>query len=272
MKLAGVIGSPIGHSKSSMIFNSIFTRQRIDAFYMSVDVKPGELEAFAKASAETFAGYNVTAPHKVSIIKYMDSIEPEAAEIGAVNLVRIVNGKSVGYNVDLAGFAAAVNNSQVDFHGKNILIAGYGGIFRTVSYYIFRNFHPNSVDVMVRDPVKAGEKLMDYVFRDKVALVSSREADRKSHDILINCTPLGTYPDISGMPFSDKLLNSASVGIDVVYNPPVTGFLNRMARKGATIVTGEDLFIYQAIESMKILFGVTVMKDEILEILRGGAQ
>ncbi len=267
MKLAGVIGSPIAHSKSSLIFNTIFTSLGMSAFYLSIELKPMELEPFVRASVDTFTGYNVTSPHKVSIMKYLDFIVPEASEIGSVNLVRVEEGKTTGYNVDISGIAAAFANSSIDFNAKDILIAGSGGIFRTVAYHIFRNFVPASVYVMVRDTEKARNDLADYIFRNNINLVSRKDAGKRKYDVLINCTPLGTYPDTAGMPFPENLLDTASVGIDVVYNPPITGFLGAMANNGAKIVTGRDLFIYQAIESMKILFGILVKKDEIAGII-----
>jgi len=267
MMLSGVIGSPIGHSRSSLIFNSIFAAHGIDAFYLSMDVKPGELDGFCRASAQSFAGYNVTAPHKISVMNYLDSIEPAAAEIGSVNLVRIVGGKSRGYNVDLAGFAAAIMDSGVNLNGKRILIAGSGGIFRAVSHYIFSNFKPESVDVMVRDTASAGKKLSDYVFRDRFSIISGEKAIEKEYEVLINCTPVGTYPRILETPFPDALIGKASIGIEVVYNPPMTEFLKRMSDRGGKVVTGENLFIYQAMESMRILFGLIVAKEEIIKIL-----
>ncbi len=269
MKLAGVIGSPIAHSKSSLIFNTIFSRLGMSAFYLSIELKPMELESFVRASADTFTGYNVTSPHKVSIMKRLDFIVPEASEIGSVNLVKIEEGKTTGYNVDIAGIAAAFANSSIDFNAKDILIAGSGGIFRTVAYYIFRNSVPSSVYVMVRDTERARNDLADYIFSGSINLVSGKDAGKRKYDILINCTPVGTYPDTTGMPFPETLLGSASVGIDMVYNPPITGFLGSMSNNGAKIVTGRDLFIYQAIESMKILFGISVKKDEILGIIGG---
>ena len=269
MKLAGVIGSPIAHSKSSLIFNAIFSRLSMSAFYLSIELKPMELEPFVRASTNTFTGYNVTSPHKVSIMKYLDFIVPEASEIGSVNLVKIEEGKTRGYNVDIAGIAAAFANSSIDFNAKDILIAGSGGIFRTVAYHIFRNFVPASVYVMVRDMERARSDLANYIFSSSINLVSRNDAGKRKYDILINCTPLGTYPDTAGMPFPENILNSASIGIDVVYNPPITGFLGAMANNGAKIVTGRDLFIYQAIESMKILFGISVKKDEIAGIIGG---
>jgi shikimate dehydrogenase len=267
MKLAGVIGSPIVHSKSSLIFNTIFSRLGMSAFYLSVELKPMELESFVRASADTFVGYNVTSPHKISIMKYLHSIVPEASEIGSVNLVKIDGGKPKGYNVDIAGIAAAFTNSSIDFNAKDILIAGSGGIFRTVAYYIFSNSVPASVYVMVRDRERARNDLVDYRFYSNINLVSREDAGKRKYDVLINCTPLGTYPEIAGMPFPENLLSSASVGIDMVYNPPITEFLGAMSNNGAKIVTGRDLFIYQAMESMKILFGISVKKDEILGIM-----
>ena len=228
-----------------------------------------ELEPFVRAFINTFTGYDVTSPHKASIMKYLDFIVPDASEIGSVNLVRVEEGKTTGYNVDISGIAAAFANSSIDFNAKDILIAGSGGIFRTVAYHIFRNFVPSSVYVMVRDTEKARNDLVDYVFRNNINLASRKDAGKRKYDVLINCTPLGTYPDTAGMPFPENLLDTASVGIDMVYNPPITGFLGTMSNNGAKIVTGRDLFAYQAVESMKILFGISVKKDEIIGIIDG---
>lgn len=266
MKLSGLIGNPIGHSKSSAIFNRIFSSRKMEAFYVSMDIKPKELEDFVKASKTAFCGYNVTAPFKISIMQYLDSIDPEAEKIGSVNLIRVSGSKTTGYNTDMAGFARAVKD--IDFNNKRILVAGSGGIFRTVAYYILQSSRPAVFHVASRDPIEARKGLSGTPITGAAKIISMTEVALRQYDVLINCTPLGTYPQISASPFIDRTIDSASIGIDVVYNPPMTHFLNRMSSKGGKIVTGEDLFIYQALESMRILFKMNVDPEEVRKILR----
>ncbi|MEM0155805.1 MAG: shikimate dehydrogenase [Thermoplasmataceae archaeon] len=266
MKLCGVIGSPITHSKSSAIFNRIFSEHNIDAFYASLDIKSRELGIFVKASREHFCGYNVTAPHKIPILQHLDSMDPKAREIGSVNLVRITDGEAVGYNTDLAGFSFAVRD--LDFNGKRILVAGTGGIFRTVGFHILNTSRPEAFHVASREPGNARKELAGTPVTGASKIISMTEASLHQYDVLINCTPIGTFPQVSASPFTDRTIDSAKIGIDVVYNPAVTKFLSRMAANGSRIVTGEDLFVYQAFETMKILFGNEVNLDDVRKILR----
>jgi shikimate dehydrogenase len=266
MKFCGVIGSPITHSKSSAIFNRIFSDRKMDAFYASLDIKIRELESFVGAAKEHFCGYNVTAPHKIPIIQHLDSIDPKAQEIGSVNLVRITGGEAVGYNTDLAGFSYAVRD--LDFNGKRILVAGSGGIFRTVGYHILNSSRPEAFHVASREPGNARKELAGTPVTGVIKIISMTEAALHQYDVLINCTPIGTYPQVSASPFTDRTIDNAKIGIDVVYNPAVTKFLSRMAANGSRIVTGEDLFVYQAVETMKILFGSEVNPEDVRKILR----
>ncbi len=165
--------------------------------------------------------------------------------IGSVNLVK----DRCGFNTDYAGFGLTVKKNGINFSGKKTIIAGTGGIFRTVYRYIIDNFPGSDITIKSRDPARARQVLQGMIEGENIV----RESSEK-YDILINCTPLGTYPD-SGNPFEMKNVADGSTGIDAVYNPPETPFLRMIADSGGRSINGLDLYAGQAAETFRIIFG-----------------
>lgn len=256
MILTGLIGRPVTHSWSQILFNSLYERQKTDAIYISIDLMKRNLRRFVEFSRESFLGYNITAPYKIDIIPLLNGIENSAREIGSVNLVKNENGNLFGYNTDYYGFKRTIELSGLDLSNKKILIAGTGGIFRTIGYAITDAFSPSRIVVLSRDPARI-TKHMPSRFTGKDFEYTIREdfVDGKEFDVVINCTPLGTSPNIDIDPFEGVYLKRDVVGIDVVYNPSKTKFLSRIEKAGGMIVNGMELFLGQALETHKILFG-----------------
>lgn len=275
MILTGLIGRPVTHSWSPILFNSLYERKKIDAIYLSIDLPTKNISRFVDFSRESFLGFNITAPHKIDIVPFLDEIDPSARKIGSVNLVRNHERLLSGYNTDYFGFKRTITENRIDFTGKNILIAGTGGIFRTVAYAITESFSPSRIAVLSRRPsVVTGSvppelRTECFHYITKEALVSVEE-----YDVVINCTPIGTYPDIDGDPFEGIDLGKNTIGIDMVYNPPETRFLNRIAELGGKPINGLELFISQAMETYRILFeedvNRTIFENIVEDEITGG--
>lgn len=255
MQLTGLIGRPVTHSWSQTLFNALYESEGIDAIYISIDLTERNLGRFVKFSKKGFLGYNVTAPHKVNIRKFLDNGDPISERTGAVNLVKNDSGTLTGFNTDYMGFINAVKTNNIDFSGKRILIAGTGGTFRTVSDVLIHDYKPAKIAVQSRDPKAASNNIPQYAKEYGVEIMSAVEAQKEGpYDIFINCTPVGTFPDVDFTPFPDSTINERAIGIDMVYNPPETEFMKQIERKNGKAIGGRCLFLSQARETFKILF------------------
>ena len=249
----GLIGKVLGHSFSARYFNDKFERECIPARYdlyplESIDLLPGLIE-----SHPLLVGLNVTIPYKVEVMRYLDELSEEAREIGAVNVVRITRGGNGGYslkgfNSDAYGFtesmrqvlesAAAMPND--DGERPLALILGTGGASRAVVWSMRRlGFATQLVGRTHReDCLEYGELTPDIVYGARA---------------VINCTPLGTSPDInSAPPFPFQYLHEGQVCFDLVYNPAETLFMKICKAHGCTVSNGLEMLRLQAVGAWKI--------------------
>lgn len=253
MKLAGLIGRPVTHSIGQAVYNRFFHDAGLDAVYLSIDVMPENLPRFIELSREYFAGFNVTIPHKISVMQHLDVIDFQAEQIGSVNLVKNQDGNLTGYNTDFPAMEALASRSGMDFEKSTIAVSGSGGVARTVIHYISSRHPGTSVTVLSRNPGEAEERLEDLTAGLDISYMDSAGDGETLFDILVNCTPVGMSPG-KGTPFTERLISGCRAGIDLVYNPPETAFLRALKEKGKMTAGGLDFFVDQGIESMKILF------------------
>lgn len=259
VKLA-VIGDPIEHSKSPEIHGAALKAIGADYEYEKVRVKAGELETFIKRAVESGTdGFNLTMPHKVDIIPYLESIDEEALRYGAVNTVKIVDGKLHGYNTDAEGYSMALKMRGRSFKGASVVLLGAGGVVRTLALRAAAE-GANCVTVLNRTQEKAAEvaKAVQCVSDIKTwcgSCCSAEIAEAAAEcDILINATPLGMhgcgedYNDLSFMP----CVKRGALVSDLIYNPEKTRFLAEAESLGYEIMNGKAMLIFQAILSDKI--------------------
>jgi len=257
--IVGLIGHPVSHSIGQILYNRIFRDMGIGAFYLAMDVHPDVLPAFLKNSLFIKA-FNVTIPHKVSIIPFLDEMDEIASKTRSVNLVIREQGRMKGYNTDYYGLDYAISSNHIEVGWKRVVIAGSGGIARTVIRYM-TDHGAHAVDVLTRNAQNARRNLGIY----DIDLHEDIDGD---YDIYVNCTPLGTLGD--GDPFPAVDFRSSHTGIDLVYNPPDTPFLKRMRDAGARSVSGLDIFIGQGLRTLELVFGIRpdrIFREYALEAL-----
>ncbi len=234
----GLIGYPLGHSFSASYFNSKFDQLKIvDAGYFLFPME--DLKSVRKLAEmhSTLRGLNVTIPHKKNIIPYLDWISPEATEVGAVNTIRIVNKRWLGYNTDIIGFEVALNKYWEKLKEKRALIIGNGGAAQGAAY-VFRN-HNIQVDIVGRN--------------DFDLIKSMTMKDLNKYKIIVNATPLGMTPhEDSFPPIPYDLIKEQHFMFDMVYNPEKTIFLTRAEEKGAFVMNGLAMLYAQAEASWDI--------------------
>ena len=235
----GLIGRNIGYSFSKTFFSIKFEKENLPHTYHDFDIP--SIEEFPKLLQEhkDIKGLNVTTPYKEAIIPYLDSIHKEAKMIGAVNTIRIKNGKLIGYNTDDFGFAESLEE-VLPITNKSALILGYGGAGKAVAFVL----KSLSFNIKIVSRV-ASENAISYddLNRDII----------KDHSLIVNCTPVGTFPNVSDYPpIPYKFLTKDHVLYDLIYNPRETEFLKRGFAKGATVKNGMKMLEFQAKKSWKI--------------------
>ena len=268
--IVGLIGHPVEHSFSPPMHNAAFEELGMDYAYVAFDVEPQNLKsAIEGAKSLGIEGLNVTIPHKIEVMKYLDEIDEVADLIGAVNTIDFKDMK--GYNTDGIGAVRAIEE-VASIKDKNVVIAGAGGASRAISFYIAK-YGADKLTILNRNVVKA-QKLASDVAGS--GLVSNVEANSISEiasllndaDILINTTPIGIHPNVNDKPIASASdMHEDLVVFDAVYNPNETVLLKEAIKAGAKPVYGIKMLLYQGAESFKIWTDneapVDVMEDAL---------
>ncbi|MEZ4853383.1 shikimate dehydrogenase [Flavobacterium sp.] len=237
----GLVGQNISYSFSKHYFSNKFSQFHFDnCEYLNFDCN--SIENFPKiiAKNKNLRGLNITIPYKVTVIPYLDKLSKTAQKIGAVNTIKITKNKTLkGYNTDYYGFKKALK-PLLKKHHKKALILGTGGASKAVAYalrelkieYDFVSRNPSEYEL-------AYDELNTEIFND--------------YQIIINTTPLGTFPNISNCPpLNYSLFTTQHIAFDLIYNPDETTFLKQAKANGATIKNGYEMLVFQAEKSWKI--------------------
>lgn len=271
-KNLGVIGYPIKHSLSPVIQNTAIQEAGIDYAYIAMPIAPEDLEkAVIGLKALNFTGFNVTIPHKVNIMQYLDEIDEMAKLIGAVNTVHIKDGKLYGYNTDAIGFINPLLKENVEIKDKTTVILGAGGACRAVVCGLIKQGIKNII-LAVRNPVKA--QLLANDFKD---LVDIKVCDWHSEefkqylaqgDLLVNTTPLGMEGNIDSKPPVDwESVKKSAFVYDIVYIPAETKFLQEAKEYGHKILNGERMLAEQGAAALHLWTDKDINVDIMVETL-----
>ena len=243
MRDFGLIGHPLAQSFSKIYFENKFTQENIDdaSFHLFDLESIDDLKAVLVAHPD-LKGFAVTIPYKQALIKYLHKISDETKSIGAVNCVKIDQGILTGYNTDVVGFAASFLPMLKQAQNK-ALVLGTGGASKAVQYVLKQNKIP--FQLVSRE---AGKSFITYEEVDEKIM--------RDHNIIINCTPLGMWPNIESLPpLPYEYANEDHIFYDLVYKPEETVFLKKGKEKGATIANGFDMLIAQAEKNWEIWNG-----------------
>jgi len=243
-KIYGVIADPIRHSISPVVHNRAFQSRRLDAVYLPFLVSPPNLRDFFQlAERLPLAGFSVTIPHKQKILRYLDTVDPLARRIGAVNTVWRKAGKWRGTNTDAPGVTGPL--SRVMRLGQSsVLIVGNGGAARGAACALADAGARISLVGRNPDRVRALAKLCgaEALGRDQLG---SRHLDA-----VVHATPLGMFPHVNECFFNGHI--PGDVVLDMVYNPLETVLVRNARQQGKTVVPGIDMFIEQAARQFEL--------------------
>lgn len=243
----GLIGRPLGHSQSKAFFTEYFAKEHSDESYDNFELPALTPEALYGLVLlnPCLRGFNVTAPYKVEILQYLDSLTPEAEAVGAVNTVRIVRDHTgrvlalEGHNTDVEGFRESVRPMAEKLPtGKGALVLGTGGASKAVIAALGQLGVP-----VLQVSRNAGAGHITYANIDVATL--------KDYPLIINTTPLGTFPNTASCPeIPYGMLSAGNMCHDLVYNPAETEFMRRAAAAGAEAKNGLEMLHRQAMASL----------------------
>lgn len=236
MRKLGLLGKNISYSFSKAYFKNKFEDEHIDdVSYENFDIESIDRLPSIIKNTKNLKGLNVTIPYKESIIPYLDELDKKAKEIGAVNTVKIsITNKLIGYNTDCYGFKKSIEPFLKPFH-KKALILGTGGAGKAIAFSL------RELNITCHYVSRNAAKSVDFTYD------SLNENIIKQHQIIINCTPLGTFPNVEDHPkIPYKGITGEHILYDLIYNPEETTFLKLGKQQGATTINGLEMLKLQA--------------------------
>ncbi len=244
MKKYGILGYPLAHSFSKRFFTEKFEREKVDAAYENFEID--NISKFPKIITENpnLIGLNVTIPYKEQVIPYLNELEDAAREVGAVNTIKISRTETEvylkGFNTDTHGFENSLKPLLKPQHSK-ALILGTGGASKAVKYILSKlgiDFISASIEELKENEIRY-EAIDSRIMTERL--------------LIINATPLGTFPDVDTSPkIPYELITENHLLFDLVYNPETTKFMKMGLKKGATVKNGNEMLQLQALKSYKI--------------------
>ena len=269
VKTYAVIGDPIDHSMSPNIHNAVFRELDMDCTYIAYRIKKGELEEGVDSLKKiNIAGFNVTIPHKVEMMKYLDKVDEDCSLIGAVNTVKFTDGMLKGYNTDMDGFLEPIKKRSLQIKDSKVLLLGAGGAARAiVAAFAKEKAQTITIANRTRDKAKELAQFAKKIGIDANAITLEETDDKVSeNNLIVNATSVGLKNESS--PVSLDSISKDSIVYDIIYMPINTDFIKKSKEKGATIIYGYEMLLGQASRAFEIWHGkkapYEIMKRSIL--------
>lgn len=235
----GLIGRSLKHSFSQQYFTEFFQKEGLPHSYSNYELS-NTYSIRKLIEKESLTGINVTIPFKNDVIPLLDEVDPVAQEIGAVNVVRIHNGKLQGFNTDHIGFSKSLQAAEGFSLDCNALVLGTGGASKAIKYAL------NQLGIEFLQVSRSTSA-------DTTAYKELTEQLIADHRLIINCTPLGTFPDVDGKPeIQYSAIGAEHLLYDLVYNPEITAFMKEGLTRSASVMNGYEMLRIQAEESWRI--------------------
>ena len=253
-----VVGAPMRQSKGTHVHNPLFRRAKTNAVYCRFPVM--DLKKFMNFVVPHVGGLSVTIPHKETIMRYLDQIDPVAKGIGAVNTVVRRGKKLIGSNTDAPAALDAIEK-VMPVKGKRVFIIGAGGAARAIAY----EAKQRGAEVLITN--RSLSRAIQLAKEFGLEVVKMANVRQVKFDILVNATPIGMAPDIDESPVPKTILRNKVV-FDVVFNPPMTKLLRDARSVGAQIVQGTEMYIGQAAAQSLLYAGVKPSKAFMRKILK----
>ena len=256
-RVCAIIGDPVEHSLSPVMFNAAFKELGLNLVYVAFTVTAKELKtAISGAKSIGVKGLNVTMPHKNAVMNYLDEVDATAKNIGAVNTILSNNGRLIGYNTDGNGAMIALQENGVCPEEKKLVLLGAGGAAKAIAYQAAQDV--KELVILNRTPDKA-KKLAEMIPKSFGAKVKGDmlsldvlKQELETVDILINSTSVGMHPNVDSSSVPADFLRSDLCVMDIIYNPLETKLLKDAKSVGAKVVSGLEMLIYQGAVAFEI--------------------
>ncbi|XP_031373667.1 bifunctional 3-dehydroquinate dehydratase/shikimate dehydrogenase, chloroplastic-like isoform X2 [Punica granatum] len=269
-KVFGIIGKPVGHSKSPFLYNEAFKSAGFNGVYLHLLVD-GVANFLQTYSSTDFTGFSCTIPHKEEAVKCCDEVDPVAKSIGAVNCIirRASDGKLLGYNTDYVGAISAIEDGLQGSHGasnstssplynKLFIVIGAGGAGKALAYGAKEK---GARVVIANRTFERAKELADTIGGDALSLADLENFHPEDGMILANTTSIGMQPKVDETPVPKQALKHYALVFDAVYTPKITRLLREAEECGATTVSGIEMFIGQAYGQYERYTGLPAPKE-----------
>ena len=274
--ICGIIGDPIEHTMSPAMHNAAFKTLGLDYVYVPFKVKSLELKkAIEGIRGLNIRGVNVTIPHKVSVMQFLDRIDPLAEKIGAVNTIINDGGILSGYNTDATGFLQTLHDKDIEPRDKKVLLLGAGGVARAIGN-ILAGERAHITILNRQQELSWAEDLAHRLNRHYGVEVSAGELTSENLkraldgvDVLVNATSLGMSPDDDQTPVPTDLLCANLTVFDAVYNPLQTRLIREAKTAGARTISGLEMLVWQGAIAFEKWTGVKAPIDDMRQSVLG---
>lgn len=274
LSVTGLFGHPVGHSRSPQMHNAAFSALGLPYVYHAFDILPERLEN-AVDSIRTLGirGVNVTIPHKVEVMEYLDHITPEAEMIGAVNTILNQNGSLIGHNTDGKGYVRSlIEETNISLGATQAVILGAGGAARAVATALA--LEGTRQIFIANRSVDKGKMLAQRISKIRPAEYMPFEEIPDiiaQAGLIVNTTSLGMHPNMQDTPLDAALLREGQIVSDLIYNPMETRLMREARQKGAIPHSGLGMFVYQGAEAFTLWTGlkapIQIMRQTLEDIV-----
>ena len=271
LKTFAVIGDPIDHSLSPTIHNAAYRQLGLECTYIAYRIPKGQLDVEIDSLKKIkISGFNVTIPHKINVMEYLDELDENCKTIGACNTVINDDGNLKGYNTDMDGFLEPIKNRNISIRDSNILLFGAGGAARAIIAGLAKEKarHVTIVNRTTEHGLQLKEFSGSIGLNSEVKTIEEMNEFHADYDLIINSSSLGLKNESSPIPI--KIINQETVVYDIVYKPVNTELIKESKKKNAEIIYGYEMLLGQAIRSFEIWLEQKAPYDEMKKALLGG--
>jgi shikimate dehydrogenase len=251
-QFCGVIGNPVEHSLSPAIHNAAFQKLGLNFVYLAFRVETIGDAIKGLRALGSFRGASVTIPHKVAAVPFLDSVEPTARHIGAINTIVAAGGILTGYNTDATGALRALREGGVPLKGQRVVMLGSGGAARAIAFALGTEPGIEYLTILGIDEQERVDLAQDLRSKTGMTVQESllddgmlRKVLPDTH-VLIHCTPIGMSPKVHETSVPAPLLHAGLTVMDIVYNPRDTRLLKDAKVAGCRVIPGLEMFLHQA--------------------------
>ncbi|HEX7033508.1 MAG TPA: shikimate dehydrogenase [Nitrososphaera sp.] len=267
-----IIGDPIQHSLSPGMQNAAFAALGLDCTYIAFRVPANELkESIESLRSINISGFNVTVPHKVEVMKYLDELDPSAKKAAAVNTVNNIEGIFRGYNTDIDGFMEPLHRRQVDFHNMQVLLLGAGGAARAIVAALAQESNNIAKIIIANRNMQRATELAkigsDLGLKCETLPLAQVQDVSLECDLIVNATTIGLNNEPS--PIDYEHIKKGSIVYDIVYRPIVTDLVENAKYAQAAVVYGYEMLIEQGAKAFEIWTGLPAPREAMKKNLLG---